>query len=114
MIVASMQMYKSQLASTEIMTLVGGVLGSIVFILSLTAINNLERLMFGNSFQAKLFPEIALALFVAVLASGLVHRVSASTSFFLSLIHLYYINNVSHAIYAMPTQSTSLQQKKRK
>ncbi len=114
MIAASMQMYKNQLASTEAMTLVGGLMGSMIFILALTAINNLEKLMFGNGFQAKLFPEIALALFMAVLASGLVHRVSASTCFFLSLIHLYYINNVSHAIHTMPAQASSLQQKKRK
>ena len=31
------------------------------------------------------------------------------------MVHLYYINNVSHAIYSMPNvQSASLQQKKRK
>lgn len=30
------------------------------------------------------------------------------------MVHLYYINNVSHAIYTMPMQSASLQQKKRK
>lgn len=114
MLAASMQLYKNNLAASEAMTLAGGFLGSLIFVFTLTAIGNLEKMMFGNGFQTKIFPEIALSLFVAVMASALVHRVSASVCFLLSMIHLYYINNVSHAIYAIPVQSSSLQQKKRK
>ena len=54
---AGMQMYKSQLAGQDYMTIVGGFLGSNLFILLLTAVGNFETATFGSGFQTKLFPE---------------------------------------------------------
>ena len=40
------------------MTILGGFLGSQIFVFALTAINNFENMNFGRNFQSKLFPEV--------------------------------------------------------
>lgn len=63
------------LGSSEWFTIGGGALGSVLFCCLLTAVSNIEMILFGENFQAKLLPEIFGCLAAACFASGLVHRV---------------------------------------
>ncbi|KAL1492723.1 hypothetical protein ABEB36_010937 [Hypothenemus hampei] len=99
LIISSLQTWKSWLSSSNPNTFLGGLLGSFLFTFALTAIGNFETLYFGKSFNLGLFPEVLLALFLAVAGAGSVHRVSGSSCFLLSLIALYYVNRHSHKVH---------------
>ncbi|XP_059487212.1 protein KRTCAP2 homolog [Neocloeon triangulifer] len=97
---SGMQMYKQWLAASQVQTIFGGYLGSVLFILSLTAIGNLEALMFGKDFQTKL-PEVIICLVGSVFAAGMIHRVCTTTCLIFSLISLYFVNNISQKTYTV-------------
>ncbi|XP_071874075.1 protein KRTCAP2 homolog [Bombus fervidus] len=114
LVFSGMQIYKVPLASSQVYTILGGYIGSILFLCVLTAIGNLEATIFGKSFQQKLFPEVIFSLIISLIASGLVHRVAITTCFLFSMIALYYINRISQETYAVPVPTVSVHTKKRK
>ncbi|XP_043258903.1 protein KRTCAP2 homolog [Colletes gigas] len=115
LVFSGMQIYKSWLASSQLYTILGGYIGSLLFICVLTAIGNLEAVLFGKSFQQKLFPEVMFSLIVSLIASGLVHRVATTTCFLFSIIALYYMNRISQETYSIPVPvPVSVHSKKRK
>ncbi|EDO37222.1 predicted protein [Nematostella vectensis] len=97
---ALMQMFKTNLGGSEWMTILGGFIGSQLFVFLLTAIGNFESMIFGRGFHTKLFPEVLICLTVAMFASGLVHRVCVTTCFLFSMVALYYLNRISSSVHA--------------
>ena len=92
---SGMQMAKPFLVASQPATILGGFLGSILFVFLLTGLGNLEKMAFGNNFQTKL-PEALFCLIIAVMASASVHRVSASTCVLFSTAMLYSMNSISN------------------
>lgn len=109
-----MQMQKSWFASSQLHTILGGYVGSILFILMLTAVGNFETLIFGTRFNTKLFPEVVLCMIGAMMASGLVHRVCTTTCLIFSMIGLYYMNKRVKAVTPAPVATVNLPSKKKK
>ena len=48
-----MQILKPVIASTPVMTVVGGMIGALLFLFLLTAVGNLEKCLFGAGFASK-------------------------------------------------------------
>jgi membrane protease YdiL (CAAX protease family) len=94
-----MQIFKDQLSSGQLQTILGGFIGSWFFIFFLTGVSNMETILFGKGFQTKLFPEVVACIVVSAVVSGLVHRVSATVCVIFSIVALYYLNSISHKIY---------------
>ena len=111
---SGMQMYKSWFTSTQLHTVFGGYVSSILFLLILTAIGNLETTLFGKHFQTKLFPEIFLCLITALSAAGSIHRVCVTTGFAFSCLGLYYVNGISQKAYGGSVNANTVPTKKRR
>ncbi|XP_014258780.1 protein KRTCAP2 homolog [Cimex lectularius] len=108
-----MQIQKQWFSSSQVHTILGGYLGSLLFTFLLTAIGNMESIMFGPRFHTKLFPEVIICLGVSLLATGMVHRVCTTTCFLFSVIGLYYINKTSKQLFPAPVPVTVSSKKKK-
>lgn len=98
---SGMQIYKPWFASSSFNTIFGGYLGSLLFVLSLTAVGNLKNQMFGKQSQVKLYPEVLVCFIFSLIAAGSVHRVCATTCILFSITALYYLNKYSQKVYAV-------------
>ncbi|KAL7064087.1 hypothetical protein AAHC03_05088 [Spirometra sp. Aus1] len=97
------------------MLLVAGFIGSVLFVLSLTAVNNVENIVFGRGFQSQLFPEVFGCMVLSVVTMASIHRVCATSCFITTLVMTYFVNQVSQQIYASSqTNSSVLQVSKKK
>eukprot|EP00088_Acartia_fossae_P021189 TRINITY_DN22680_c0_g1_i2.p1 TRINITY_DN22680_c0_g1~~TRINITY_DN22680_c0_g1_i2.p1 ORF type:complete len:138 (-),score=15.45 TRINITY_DN22680_c0_g1_i2:864-1277(-) len=99
--VSGMQLFRNNLVSTQLMTIVGGFIGSFLYVFILTAIGNLEKSMFGSSYQAGL-SEVMVSILMAVSVAASVHRVSASTCFLFSLMMTWSVYKISQETYSRP------------
>ena len=95
---AAMQVLQDMFKSSELGTIGGGLVGSILFLFILTFINNLENILLDKGFASSLF-EVAVAVGLAVFSCSLIHRVCATTCMIFSMIVLFYLNKLSHGKY---------------
>uniref|UniRef100_A0A0K8TP07 Uncharacterized protein n=1 Tax=Tabanus bromius TaxID=304241 RepID=A0A0K8TP07_TABBR len=111
---STMQMYKTWFAASQLNTIIGGYLGSWLFIFYLTAVSNLEAVVLGKGFQSKFFPEITFCLLAAMAACGMIHRVCTTTCVIFSLVGLYFVNKISQKFHTTTAQVEIISKKKRK
>merc|ERR1711936_668543 len=112
---SGMQVYKAALASSQMMTILAGFTGSLLYVFLLTAVANLEKSIFGFNFQAKL-GEVIFCILCAMSAASTVHRVSATTCLLFSLAMTWSLNKISQETYggASPTPAPTTHHKKKK
>merc|ERR1712034_302865 len=110
---SGMQVYKTALASSQLMTILAGFTGSLLFVFLLTAVGNLEKSVFGFNFQTKL-GEVIFCMIAAMSAAGTVHRVSATTCLLFSIAMTWSLNKISQDTYAAAPVAASSGSKKKK
>ncbi|XP_043215269.1 protein KRTCAP2 homolog [Amphibalanus amphitrite] len=110
---AGLQLLKPQLTASPLLTVVTGGVCSLLFLLLVTAVGNLEATLFGKGFQTKLL-EVVLCLAMACTAAGMIHRVCITVCFIFSLAVLYYMNQLSQATYGAPVAVQPAPSKKRR
>jgi len=111
---AATQAFKTQLAESKSMTIVGGGVGSVFFLFLITAIGNGESLMFGKGFELQFVPEVVFALAVSCAVAGSIHRVSITCCLAFSLGILYFMNIISQQVHAVSEAPAKQEKKKRR
>ncbi|XP_043715142.1 keratinocyte-associated protein 2 [Telopea speciosissima] len=90
-ILSLQEMYRVKLASTELFTILGGFISSLLFLVLLTFIGNFQETCgIRTGWGAVLLAEA-----IALIAAGTVHRVCITTCFLFSMGLLYEINKIS-------------------
>nr|ADE75628.1 unknown [Picea sitchensis]ADE77289.1 unknown [Picea sitchensis] len=85
------QMHKEKLASTELYTILGGFVSSLLFLLVLTFIGNFQE----SAGSRTGWGAVLLAESIALVAASTVHRVCITTCFLFSVGLLYEVNKIS-------------------
>ncbi|KAL0438131.1 UNVERIFIED_CONTAM: protein KRTCAP2 [Sesamum latifolium] len=85
------EMYRTKLASSELLTILGGFTSSLIFLLLLTFIGNYQETCgIRTGWGTVIFAEA-----VALIAASTVHRVCITTCFLFSAGLLYEVNQLS-------------------
>merc|ERR1719232_735991 len=101
------------LASSQLMTILAGFTGSLLYVLLLTTVANLEKSVFGFNFQSKL-GEVVFCMLAAMSAAGSVHRVSATTCLLFSVGMTWSLNKISQDTYGGAQAAPAPTQHKKK
>ncbi|KAF5749060.1 keratinocyte-associated protein 2-like [Tripterygium wilfordii] len=90
-ILSLQEMYRGKLASTELFTIFGGFISSLLFLVSLTFIGNFQE----TSGMKTGWGAVIIAEGIALIAASTVHRVCITTCFLFSAGLLYEVNKLS-------------------
>ncbi|XP_078435619.1 keratinocyte-associated-like protein [Wolffia australiana] len=90
-ILSLMEMNREKLASSEPLTILGGLISSFLFLTMLTFIGNFQE----SSGSRTGWGAVALAETVALVAASTVHRVCITTCFLFSGVLLYEVDKLS-------------------
>ncbi|WOK96749.1 hypothetical protein Cni_G05456 [Canna indica] len=93
-ILSLLEMYSGKLASSELFTILGGFISSLLFLMLLTFIGNYQEL---NGTRTG-WGAVVLAEIVALIAAATVHRVCITTCFLFSAGLLYEVDKLSGVI----------------
>ncbi|KAI5072295.1 hypothetical protein GOP47_0012401 [Adiantum capillus-veneris] len=89
------QMYKEKLASSEVYTILGGFISSLLFLLALTFIGNWQETLNNRTGWGA----VLLSGIIATIAASAVHRVCVTTCFIFSIGILYEVNKLSATVH---------------
>lgn len=95
------QVFKGPLSESRQGTLVAGLMGSLVFLFTLTTTSNFKMTTGGTAAKSGL-SEVGFALFVGIISSAMIHRVAITICVIFSGCLLYFANVVSHQRYNVP------------
>lgn len=101
-ILSLQQMYRGKLASTELFTILGGFISSLLFLVSLTFIGNFQE----TSGMKTGWGAVIAAELIALIAASTVHRVCITTCFLFSAGLLYEVNKLSGMMIARSESKT--------
>ncbi|KAF7822326.1 protein KRTCAP2-like protein [Senna tora] len=93
-ILSLQEMYRGTLASSELLTIVGGFISSLLFLVLLTFIGNFQETTGARTGWGA----VIIAEAVALIAASTVHRVCITTCFLFSVGLLYEVNKLSGAV----------------
>ncbi|XP_028778061.1 protein KRTCAP2 homolog [Neltuma alba] len=93
-ILSLQEVYRGKLASTELFTIVGGFISSLLFLVLLTFIGNFQETVGARTGWGA----VIIAEAVALIAASTVHRVCITTCFLFSVVLLYEVNKLSGAV----------------
>lgn len=91
-----LEMYRGSFASSELMTIAGGFISSLLFLLLLTFIGNYQE---ASGIKTG-WGAVVVAELVALIVAGTVHRVCITTCFLFSVGLLYEVDKLSGMILA--------------
>ncbi|KAJ0985364.1 hypothetical protein J5N97_003720 [Dioscorea zingiberensis] len=91
-----LEMYREKLASSELLTIAGGFISSLLFVLLLTFIGNYQESCGSRTGWGA----VVLAESAALIAASTVHRVCITTCFLFSAAFLYEIDKLSGVMIA--------------
>ncbi|EUB58193.1 hypothetical protein EGR_06937 [Echinococcus granulosus] len=92
--ISTLHLIKPLIVDMPLFYILIGIYGGILCVVLLTAINNLENLIFSNDFCAQLFPEVFLSIVVSSFSVGSIHRI-CGTFFDIMCMLLLLESNIS-------------------